>query len=163
VGTICLILGGYSLHLLPTNYAGLALIGLAIIMFVLEIYITSFGLLTTGGVIALILGSILLFQSPAPYFQIAKPVLITTIIVTTIFFIWIISMAVRAHRKKVATGKEGLLSETGIAQTDLAPEGTILIHGELWTAESIENKINKGEKVSVVAIDGMKLRVKRKT
>ncbi|MEO0076688.1 MAG: nodulation protein NfeD [candidate division WOR-3 bacterium] len=163
IGAICLILGTYSLHLLPTNYAGLALIGFAIILFILEIYITSYGLLTIGGIITLILGSILLFQSPAPYFRLAKPVLIITIIVTALFFIWIISLAIKAHQKKVTTGKEGLIAATGVAQTDLAPEGTILIHGELWTALSVEDKIKKGEKVIVVAIDGMKLHVKKQT
>jgi membrane-bound serine protease (ClpP class) len=72
-------------------------------------------------------------------------------------------MAIRAHKKKVTTGKEGLLLETGIAQTDLDLEGMIMIHGELWSAESIEGKINKGEKLQVVAVEGMKLRVTRFT
>jgi membrane-bound serine protease (ClpP class) len=70
-------------------------------------------------------------------------------------------MAIRAHRKKVTTGKEGLFLETGIAQTDLDLEGMIMIHGELWSAESVEDKINKGEKVKVVSIEGMRLKVKK--
>lgn len=163
VGAICLILGTYSLRLLPTNYAALALIGMAIVLFILEIYITSYGFLTIGGIVALTLGSFLLFQSPASYFRLAVPLIITTVIISALFFIWIIGMAIRAHKKKVTTGKEGLLLETGIAQTDLDLEGMIMIHGELWSAESIEGKINKGEKLQVVAVEGMKLRVTRFT
>ena len=161
VGAICLILGSYSLRLLPTNYAALALIGVAIALFILEIYITSYGFLTIGGIVALTLGSFLLFQSPVSYFRLAVPLIITTVIISALFFIWIIGMVIRAHKKKVTTGKEGLLLETGIAQTDLDLEGMIMIHGELWSAESIEGKINKGEKLQVVAVEGMKLRVKR--
>lgn len=161
VGAICLILAFYSLHLLPTNYAALALIGVAIIFFILEIYITSYGFLTIGGVMALFLGSILLFQSPAPYFRLAMPIIITTVIITALFFMWIIGMAIRAHKKKVTTGKEGLLLEIGIATSDLDPEGMVMIHGELWSAESPEEKITKGEKVKVIKVEGMKLFVKR--
>jgi membrane-bound serine protease (ClpP class) len=163
VGAICLILGTYSLRFLPTNYAARALIGMAIVLFILEIYITSYGFLTIGGIVALTLGSFLLFQSPASYFRLAVPLIITTVIISALFFIWIIGMAIRAHKKKVTTGKEGLLLETGIAQTDLDLEGMIMIHGELWSAESIEGKINKGEKLQVVAVEGMKLRVTRFT
>ncbi len=161
VGAICLILGAYSLRMLPTNYAGLALIAVAIVLFILEIYITSYGFLTIGGIVSLTLGSFLLFQSPVSYFRLAIPVILTTVIVTALFFIWIIGMAVKAHKKKVTTGKEGILLEIGNAQTDLDPEGMIMIHGELWKAESIDGKINKGEKVQVVVVKGMILQVKR--
>jgi membrane-bound serine protease (ClpP class) len=161
VGAICLILGAYSLRMLPTNYAGLALIAVAIILFILEIYVTSYGFLAIGGIVSLTLGSFLLFQSTASYFRLAVPVILTTVIVTALFFIWIIGKAVRAHRKKVTTGKEGMLLEIGTAQTDLDTNGIIMIHGELWSAESINGKINKGDKVQVVAVQGMILQVRR--
>lgn len=159
VGSICLILAFYALRLLPTNYAALALIGVAILLFILEIYITSYGFLTIGGVIAITLGSLLLFQSPAPYFRLAMPVIISAVILTILFFGFIIGLAIRAQTTKITTGKEGLLLETGIATTDLDLRGTIMIHGELWNAESTDGKINKGEKVKVVKVQGMKLLV----
>jgi len=161
IGAICLILAFYSFHMLPTNYAALALIGVAIIFFILEVKIASHGLLTIGGIASLVLGSILLFQSPAPYFRLAIQTIIAVVIFSVVFFGWIIGMAIRAHTRKVTTGKEGLLLETGIATTDLDLEGMIMIHGELWSAESTEGKINKGEKVKVVKVEGMKLLVKR--
>ena len=161
VGVLSIILAFYSLHMLPTNYAALALIGAGILCFILEVKVTSHGILTIGGITALILGSLFLFQSPAPYYRLAIPTIIITVILTALFFIWVIGLAIRAQRKKVTTGKEGLLSEIGVVQTDLDLEGMIMIHGELWTAESLEDKINKGEKVKVISIEGMKLRVKR--
>jgi membrane-bound serine protease (ClpP class) len=161
VGVLSIILAFYSLHMLPTNYAALALIGAGIFCFILEVKVTSHGILTIGGITALILGSLFLFQSPAPYYRLAIPTIIITAILTALFFIWVIGLAIRAQRKKVTTGKEGLLSEIGVVQTDLDLEGMIMIHGELWTAESLEDKINKGEKVKVISIEGMKLRVKR--
>ncbi len=161
VGSICLLLGLYSLRLLPTNYTGLALIGLAVIFFILEVYITSYGLLSIGGIGSLILGSLLLFQSPVSYLRLALPVLIVFIILSIIFFAVVIGLAIKAHRKKVTTGKEGLIDEIGVATTDFDKEGTVMIHGELWNAESISNKINKGDKVRVIRIEGMKLIVKK--
>jgi len=160
-GAICLILAFYSLHLLPTNYAALALIGVSIIFFILEVKITSHGLLTIGGIVSLVIGSLLLFQSPAPYYRLAIQVIIAVVIFSVVFFGWIVGMAIRAQKKKVVTGKEGLLLELGLTTTDLDLEGTVMIHGELWNAQSTEGRINKGEKVKVVKIDGMKLKVKR--
>lgn len=160
-GAICLILAFYSLHLLPTNYAALALIGVSIIFFILEVKITSHGLLTIGGIASLVIGSLLLFQSPAPYYRLAIHVIIAVVIFSVVFFGWIVGMAIRAQKKKVVTGKEGLLLELGLTTTDLDLEGTVMIHGELWNAQSTEGRINKGEKVKVVKIDGMKLKVKR--
>ncbi len=162
VGALCLILAFYSLRLLPTNYAGLALIGVAIIFFILEVYITSYGLLSIGGIVSLIIGSLLLFQSSAPYFRLSLSLIIIVAILTVVFFSFIIGWAIRAHKRKVTTGKEGLIGEIGIATTDLNLEGTIKIHGELWNAESLEGKINQGEKIKVVQVDGMKLKVVRK-
>ena len=109
---------------------------------------------------ALFLGSILFFHSPAQYFRLAIPVIVITVI-TALFFIWIIGVVIRAHKKKVTTGKEGLLLETGITTSNLDPEGMVRIHGELWSAESPEEKITKGEKVKVIKVEGMKLFVKR--
>ncbi|MEO0074479.1 MAG: NfeD family protein, partial [candidate division WOR-3 bacterium] len=120
-----------------------------------------YGLLSIGGIGSLILGSLLLFQSPVSYLRLALPVLIVFIILSIIFFAVVIGLAIKAHRKKVTTGKEGLIDEIGVATTDFDKEGTVMIHGELWNAESISNKINKGDKVRVIRIEGMKLIVKK--
>jgi membrane-bound serine protease (ClpP class) len=162
VGSVALLLGLYSLRLLPTNYAGLALIGLAVIFFILEVYITSYGLLTVGGVTSLILGSMLLFQSPIPYFRLALPVIIAAVVLTVLFFSVVVGLAIRAHKKQVTTGQEGLVNKVGVASTDLDLEGTVLIHGELWSAISVDGKINKDEKVIVIKVEHMQLTVKRK-
>lgn len=160
VGAICLILAFYALRLLPTNYAGLALIGVAMIFFILEVYITSYGLLSIGGILALVIGSLLLFQSSAPYFRLSLGLILVVVVLTLIFFSFIISFVIRAHKRKVTTGKEGLIDEIGIATTDLSLTGTVKVHGELWNAESLDGKINQGEKVKVVSVDGMTLKVK---
>ncbi|MCX7785214.1 MAG: nodulation protein NfeD [candidate division WOR-3 bacterium] len=161
IGALCLILAFYSFRLLPTNYAGLALIGIAILFFILEVYITSYGLLSLGGIVSLIVGSLLLFQSSAPYFRLSLSLIIAVVVLTLIFFGFIIGFAIRAHKKKVTTGKEGLVDEIGSATTDLNLEGTVKVRGELWNAESIDGKINQGEKVKIVKVDGMTLKVKR--
>lgn len=160
VGAICLILAFYALRLLPTNYAGLALIVVAMIFFILEVYITSYGLLSIGGILALVIGSLLLFQSSAPYFRLSLGLILVVVVLTLIFFSFIISFVIRAHKRKVTTGKEGLIDEIGIATTDLNLTGTVKVHGELWNAESLDGKINQGEKVKVVSVDGMTLKVK---
>ncbi len=160
VGAICLILAFYALRLLPTNYAGLALIGVAMIFFILELYITSYGLLSIGGILALVIGSLILFQSSAPYFRLSLGLILVVVVLTLIFFSFIIGFAIRAHKRKVTTGKEGLVDEIGIATTDLNLAGTVKVHGELWNAESLNGKINQGEKVKVVSVDGMTLKVK---
>ncbi len=159
-GGICLILAFYSLHLLPVNYAGLALILLAIIMFIMELKIVSHGLLTLGGITSFILGSLILFESPEPYFRLSLSVIIIAAIVTVVFFIIIIGFVIRTHLKKPVTGQEGLIGMEGMARTDIMEGGVVMVRSELWQAESRE-RIKKGEKVRVVGIRGMKLKVEK--
>ena len=159
VGGICLILAFYALHLLPVNYAGLALIVLAILMFILEVKITSHGILAIGGITSMVIGSLLLFESPQPYYHLSLPVIIGAVVITALFFIFIVGFAVRAHLRKPVTGKEGLLGEEGVAKTDLNPTGTIMIHGELWNALSVSGFIKGGESVKVTKMKGMSLEV----
>jgi membrane-bound serine protease (ClpP class) len=161
IGAICLLLGLYALSILPTNYTGLFLIGVAVVFFILEIYVTSYGFLTIGGILALVIGSLLLFSGSVPYFRIAMPVLIAVLIVSSLLFIIIIYFGIRAHRRKVTTGVEGLVGSLGRAVTDLSPTGTVAIHGELWNARSQEGTINKGETVKVTRVEGLWLYVKR--
>lgn len=161
VGGIFLILAFYALQMLPINFAGLALILFAIILFIAEIKVVSHGLLAVGGIISLFLGSLMLIESPADYMRISLSVIIPAVIVSAAFFIFAITMAIRARMRKPTTGMEGLVGEIGVASTDIKPEGKIIIRGEFWNAFS-EEPIEKGEKVEVISVKNLKLQVKKK-
>lgn len=159
VGGICLILGFYSLHVLPVNYAGLALIILSAILFILEIYITSQGLLTIGGVVALVFGSLILFESDVPYLRVSWEVIMLVVVIVAGFVIFLLTLGVRAQFRRRATGSEGIVGEVGTARTDVKISGgTVYVHGEFWNAVS-DKPIKKGKKVRVVSVDGMTLKV----
>jgi len=160
VGGIFLILAFYSLQVLPVNYAGLALILFAIILFIAEIKVVSHGLLAVGGVISLFLGSVMLFQSPMEYMRLSLSVIIPAVLVTSAFFIFAATMAIRARLRKPTTGMEGLIGEVGIASTPIALEGKVSIHGEFWDVVSDQN-IEKGDKVQAIAVTNLKLKVKK--
>jgi len=162
VGGIFLILAFYALQMLPVNYAGLALILFAIILFIAEVKVVSHGLLAVGGVISLFLGSIMLFQSPVEYMRVSYGVIIPAVIVSAAFFIFAVTRAINARMKKPTTGMEGLIGEVGIASTPIAPEGKVSIHGEFWNAVSDQNQtIDKGERIQVIGAVNLKLRVKK--
>jgi membrane-bound serine protease (ClpP class) len=161
MGGICLILAFYAFQTLPVNYAGLLLIILAIILFILEIKIVSHGVLTIGGIISMVIGSIMLFESPAPFMKLSLYVILPAVVITTLFFTLIIGLAVKAHRRKPVTGIEGLLGEGGVASTDITKDGgMVLLHGERWAAYSDE-PISKNEKVKVEAVSRLKVKVKK--
>lgn len=160
IGGICLILSFFALRTLPVNYAGVLLILLGVILFIAEIKIPSYGLLTVGGVISLALGSIMLFESPVPYLRASLVVIIPTVIVTAAFFIFAVTMTVRAYMAKPATGMEGLLGEVGTVATRIAPEGKVFVHGEFWNAYA-EGTIEEGQKVRVIKAEGLKLKVEK--
>ena len=163
VGVIALILAFYSLHTLPVNYAGLALIIFGIVLFILELKIVSHGLLGAGGVVALLLGSIMLInpESSLEFISISWSVILTSVLVTALFFFFAIGMGIKAQRAKPVTGVEGIIGETGEALTDLAPEGQVRVHGEIWNATSIGGTITRGTRVSVKQIHGIRLTVDR--
>ena len=160
VGGIFLILAFYALQMLPVNYAGLALILFAIILFIAEIKVVSHGLLAVGGVISLFLGSMMLFQSPVEYMRVSLSVIIPAVMVSAAFFIFAVTKTIHARLRKPTTGMEGLVGEVGIASTPIALEGKVSIHGEFWNVISDQN-IEKGEKVHVIGVDNLKLKVKR--
>lgn len=161
VGGICLILAFYSMHTLPINYAGLALIIFGIVLFVLEIKIVSHGLLTIGGIISLFLGSMMLIKENTFFeaMEISMELIILIVVLTALFFLFAISMGVRAQRKKPTTGQEGLIGETAVAITSLTPFGEVSVHGEIWNAESIRGNVNEGEKIKVTGIENLLLKV----
>ncbi len=166
IGAICLILAFYSLQALPINYAGLALIVLGVILLLLEIKIVSHGLLTIGGAISLLLGSIMLINSPFELMQISLTVIITAVALTVLFFLFAIGMALKAQRRKPTTGKEALVGERGIALTKFKPAqngwatGQVRVHGEIWKAVS-QDVINPNEEVVVRGIEGLTLKVEK--
>lgn len=161
IGGICLILAFYAFQTLPVNYAGLLLIILAIILFILEVKIVSHGILTIGGVIAMVIGSLMLFESPGPFLRLSIYIILPAVIVTAIFFILTIGLALKAYRRRPVTGTEGLVGEKGIAKTDITGEGgLVLAHGEIWQAFSDE-RIEKGDKIVVESVKGLKIKVKK--
>jgi len=160
VGGIFLILAFFSLQMLPINFAGLALILFAIILFIAEIKVVSHGVLAIGGVISLLLGSLMLIETPTEYMRISLSVIIPAVLVSAAFFIFAVTMAIRARLSKPTTGMEGLVGEVGIATTPIAPEGKVAIHGEFWDVISDQN-IERGEKVQVAGVMNLKLKVKK--
>ncbi len=161
IGFICLVLAFYAMHTLPINYAGLALIIFAIILFLLEIKITSHGVLTLGGVLSLLLGSLMLIRvdSTLEFARLSWSVVLSSVAISALFFLFVLGIGLRALRLKPVTGREGLVGEIGESLETLDPSGTVWVHGERGRAESVTGKISKGEKVRVAEINHLKLRV----
>jgi len=158
VGAICLILAFFAFQTLPVNYAGMLLIGLAVILFVLEMKVTSYGLLSLGGIVALFLGSLMLFEGGAPGVRLAWRVLIPTVVMISGFFVVIAGLVFRAQMSKPRTGDKGLMGDIGVAKTRLEPEGKVFVHGELWNAVA-DDTIARGAKVRVIGLDDLTLKV----
>lgn len=160
IGGISLILAFFAFRTLPVNYAGVLLIILGVFLFIAEIKIASYGLLTIGGLISLAIGSIMLFDSPAPFLRASFSVIIPTVLATAAFFIFVVAAALKAQLARPTTGAEGLVGEIGVAKTRLAPEGKVFVHGEWWNAYADEG-IEPEEKVRVLKNEGLKLKVER--
>ncbi len=161
LGGISLILAFYAFQTLPVNYAGLLLIILAIILFVLEVKIISHGILTIGGIIAMIIGSLMLFESPAPFMKLSVSIILPAVIITALFFTLTIRLAFKAHKRKPVTGSEGIIGLKGTADTDITKDGgMVLLHGERWAAYSDE-PVSKGEKIIVEAVSDLKVKVRK--
>jgi membrane-bound serine protease (ClpP class) len=162
VGGICLLLSFYSLGVLPVNYAGILFIVLAFGLFIGEVLTTSFGLFTAGGIISLVMGSLILFQGAPPLFRV-NPWLIA--IVTIImgggitFILW---RAVLIHRKQATTGREELIGKTALVKEALNPQGTVFFKGERWTAISESGEVKVGEEVIINRVDSLTLYVTKK-
>lgn len=154
VGVICMILAFFAFQYLPINYAGLALIIFSAVLFILEIKVVSHGILAVGGVISMFLGSVMLIDSPAPYLQISMTVIITTVLLISAFFLFVLYLALKAHKRKVKTGPEGLVGSVG----EVRSGGTVFVAGELWKANNVSG-LAEGERVKIVAIESMCLQV----
>ncbi|MFQ5960691.1 MAG: nodulation protein NfeD, partial [Candidatus Methylomirabilales bacterium] len=160
LGGICLILAFWAFQTLPINFAGLLLIILGVLLFIAELQVVSHGVLTAGGIIAMLLGSLMLIDSPAPFLQISLSAIIGVTAATTGFFLLVIGAAIRAHRRQPVTGHEGLIGQIGVVKTPLRPEGQIFVRGEIWKATS-EEPVKPGGQVEVTGISGLTLKVKK--
>jgi len=160
VGSVSLVLALYAMQTLPINYAGLLLIILGVVLLIAEVNVMSYGLLAMSGAISIFLGSIMLIDSDDPAMQISKMILYPTLGMTFLFSIGSIYLAKKAHQLVTTTGMEGLLGEVGVVKETLNLEGRVLIHGEMWMAES-DTVISVGEKVSVEVVKGLKIKVRK--
>lgn len=160
VGGICILLAFLAFQALPINLTGLALILFAMILFAADVKVQSHGILSAGGVIALILGSLLLLGGDGGAARVSLWVIGTVVAATIAFFAFVVGAAIRSQRPKPVTGQEGLLGERGTALTELKPAGKVFVHGEYWDARS-EEPIEEGAPVIVDQVDGMRLRVRR--
>ncbi len=159
IGGISLILAFYASNALPINVAGLALIVLAVVLFILEISTPVNGILGIGAVVSLLLGSLMLIK-PGTSFEWAKislSVIIPAVILTSVFFLAVVGIGLRAQKNKITTGVEGLIGSVGKTMMEINPTGNILLLGEIWSAESVTGNIEKGVKVRVTKVEGLKV------
>ncbi len=160
-GGICIIMAFYSLGTLPVNYAGVLLIVLAFGLFTAEVFTPTFGLFTAGGVVSLVIGSLILFRG-GPAMQVNPWLIATITIIIAALFAFIIQRAVRAHHRQPSTGREELVGKTAIVKTTLEPQGMILYEGERWIAILADGQAKPGEEVIITKFDGLKLYVIKK-
>jgi membrane-bound serine protease (ClpP class) len=158
VGGIALILAFFSFQTLPVNYAGILLIILSIVFFIMEIKITSYGLLSTAGVVSLLLGSLMLFEGGEDSLRLSWQVLLPTITVVSAFFVVVASLAFKAQISKPKTGDSGLVGEIGVVKKKISPEGKVFVHGELWYAKA-SSPLEEGTKVRVIRMKNLVLEV----
>ena len=161
VGTLSFLLFLMAVRILPINFAGLALIILAIVLFVLELKFVSYGLLTAGGVVSFVLGAMFLFDSPLPGFSIPVSSILAAVIFVLVVVFGVVRAVIKAHKGRVVTGEEGMVGEVGVCTTPVGESGKVSVHGELWNARS-EEQIQQGTRVEVTGSDGLTLIVKRK-
>lgn len=161
VGGVSLILAFVAFQSIPINYGGLLLIIFGIVLFFIEIFTPTFGLLTAGGVTSLILGSFMLSKSTAPFLRISLGLIISMSLASAAFFVFALSKGIKIQWKKPVTGRESLIGKVGVAKTILDPKGTIFIHGERWQAFTEGEAIKEGEEVEVLEIRVLQLIVKK--
>ena len=158
VGAICLLLAMYSFQLLPINYAGMALILLGVALMIGEAFEPSFGILGIGGVVAFVIGSIILMETDVPGFGIDLSVIITFALTSALIFIFVVGMAIKARRRPVISGLEQLLGMEAVVNDDFEKNGTITVHSEIWQATS-HTPLHKGQNVRIIGNKGLTLMV----
>jgi len=158
IGAIAIVLAFFSFQTLPVNYAGILLILLALIFFIMEMKIASYGLLSVAGVTSLFLGSLMLFENTSPELRVSRQVFLPTIVIVSGFFVTLASLVFKAQVSKPKTGANGLVGEIGVVKEDIMPEGKVFVHGELWNATS-KDRISKGTRVRVIKVVNLMLDV----
>jgi len=161
VGALCLLLFALSAQVLPISTIGVLLIVLALVMFVLEIKVTSFGMLTLGGAVALVIGGWMLVEGPIPELRVPFSFVLPLAVTISLLCAIVVRFAIRAHRSRVTTGQEGLVGKIGTASDELAPSGKIFVHGEIWNAVAVGGAIPHGARVKIIAVDEMTLSVEQ--
>ena len=161
VGGIALILALFSFAVLPVNLAGVLLIVLGIALLVTDVFLPGHGILTVGGLIAFVIGSVILFETRSPVFRISVTLVVTMAAVTGAFFLFAVGAGIRAQKAKVVTGKEGMIGQVVEARTDIAPKGKVFAEGSWWNAVTEGEPIKKGELVCITGMDKLLLRVKK--
>ena len=158
IGGISLILALFAFNMLPVNWAGAALILLAIVLFVLEATVTSHGILAVGGIVAMIAGGLMLVEGPIPQLRIRLSTTLAVAIPLSIITVVLVRLVYLSHRTKSIAGEEGMIGEQGIAKTEIHNEGNVFVHGEYWNAFS-NRPIPAGARVRVVKVQGLKVEV----
>jgi membrane-bound serine protease (ClpP class) len=161
LGGVCLLLGVYSLGVLEANYAGLLLMLLAFALFVAEAFTPTFGVLFAGGMVSLVAGSLLLFSGTP--FEVNPWVMGVVIGTIAVVFILVVTVIIRSQRRPVNTGREGLIGQTAVVRAALDPKGTVFVEGEIWNAWMEGGKADPGEEVTVEGVEGLRLRVVKKS
>lgn len=161
VGGVCLLLAFFAFQILPVNYVGLLLILFGLILLILEVKIASFGVLAAGGIVSLIFGSLMLFESPVPELRLGLRVVLPVTLGLSAIVLFLVHLAVQAQRRRSVTGPSGMLGEVGRALTAIEPGGVgrVLVHGEIWNATAAE-PVAAGEEVVVTAVRGLKVTVR---
>ncbi len=158
VGAISILLALYALNTIDVNWLGVLLIILGILFFVLELITPTFGALAVSGVIALLIGSIILIDPSSPYGDIPLKVIIPVVIFSAVFFLSVAFLGLKAQMRKSITGKEGMIGKIGVAETDINLEGKVFVEGEIWDAYS-DTPVKKGDKVKIISVEGLRLKV----
>ena len=161
-GAISLVLALYAFQILPVNYAGLALLALGIMFMLAEVFVPSFGALGFGGVIAFVIGSIILFDKEGTGYAVSLPLILSLSVISAGFFLFVVGAAVKARQRPVVSGQEELLHSTGEVIDGFTGRGRIRVHGEIWRAESAV-PLQRGDRVRVVGVDGLVLKVRPET
>jgi membrane-bound serine protease (ClpP class) len=162
VGGICLLLAFFTFQVLPVSYAGVLLILFGLVLLVLEIKVTSYGVLAVGGIVSLTLGSMILIDAPTPELRVSLSLIVPVVLALSAIVLFLVRLAVVSQRRRPVTGADGMLGERGTALTRIPAggEGQIALHGETWTAFSPE-PIEAGERVRVTGLDGLTVTVSR--
>jgi membrane-bound serine protease (ClpP class) len=161
LGAISGLLAFYSLGMLPVNYTGVLLVVLAFGLLVAEVFTTTFGLFTAGGITSLVLGSLILFKG-GPLFQVSPWLIATIAIIILALFVLVMNRVIRSHRRQASTGREELIGKAAVVKVALKPEGTVFYRGERWAAISNKDRVEPGETVIITKVDGLTLHVIKK-